>query len=116
AAVHRQGARMVLLNLEEDTPWLSEPMAQLARELDVAWVDAGPALGEPRSHGIRLRLPGDPHWNAEGHAIIANVLEAGLCADTPLPGCDAVATRAAAQAGGDAAPRQVRSSETAGTR
>jgi hypothetical protein len=88
AEVHRQGARMILLNIDEDAPWLSAPLAQLASELGIAFADAEPALGPPRGQGIRLRLPDDPHWNPQGHAIIADVLRTTLCRETPLPGCD----------------------------
>lgn len=88
AVAHRHGARMILLNIDEDAPWMSAPLAQLAAELGITFVDAEPALGPPRGQGVRLRLPDDPHWNPEGHAIIADVLRAGLCRETPLAGCD----------------------------
>jgi len=85
---HEHGARMVLLNIDEDAPWLSEPLERLARSLDVTWVDAGPALGAPRGQGVRLRLPGDPHWNPQGHAVLADVLRRGLCSHNVVAGCD----------------------------
>jgi hypothetical protein len=90
---HEHGARMVLLNIDEDAPWLSEPLARLAGDLDIAWVDAAPALGAPRGRGVRLRLPGDPHWNPQGHAMIADVLRRGLCAQRVLEHCDEVVVR-----------------------
>ncbi len=78
AGAQRQGARMILLNIDEDAPWLSAPLAQLAGDLGIGWADAEPALGPPRAHGVRLRLPDDPHWNPQGHAVIADVLRAQL--------------------------------------
>jgi len=85
--VHRQGARMVLLNIDEDAPWLTEPLSRLAAELGIDWADAGPRLGALRRQGVRLRLPRDPHWNPQGHAVIAEVLRARLCTAPALPGC-----------------------------
>ena len=84
---HRHGARMILLNIDEDAPWLSAPLAQLAAEHGIAFADAGPALGPPRGRGVRLRLPDDPHWNPQGHAIIAGVLRGALCAQGDVAGC-----------------------------
>ena len=77
--VHRDGARMVLLNIDEDAPWLTEPLFRLAAELGIDWADAGPRLGALRGQGVRLRLPRDPHWNPQGHAVIAEVLRDRLC-------------------------------------
>src|SRR5262249_59173593 len=42
ATVHGHGARMILLNIDEDAPWLSAPLAQLSGQLGVEWVDAEP--------------------------------------------------------------------------
>jgi hypothetical protein len=86
--VRRTGARFVILNIDEDAPWMAEPLAHLAHNLDATFVDAGPALGEPRSRGIRLRLPRDPHWNPQGHAVIADVLHDGLCSHSLVRGCE----------------------------
>ncbi len=86
---HRAGARMILLNVDEDAPWLSEPLARLAQEQGIAWADAERPLGDPRGQGVRLRLPDDPHWNPQGHAIIAEVLRGAVCAQLPLAGCQA---------------------------
>jgi len=85
--VHRAGARMVLLNVDEDAPWLAEPLAALASGLGIEWADAVRALGRPRGQGIRLRLPGDPHWNPQGHAILAEVLRDAVCRQARLAGC-----------------------------
>jgi hypothetical protein len=83
----RHGARMVLLNIDEDAPWMSPPLAQLATEQGIAWADAEPALGPPRGRGVRLRLRNDPHWNPQGHAIIAGVLREAVCALGGVGGC-----------------------------
>ncbi len=85
--VHRHGARMVLLNIDEDAPWLTEPLSRLATELGIDWADAGPRLGALRGQGVRLRLPRDPHWNPQGHAVIAEALRARLCTPPALPEC-----------------------------
>ncbi len=85
--VHRAGAQMILLNIDEDAPWLSDPLGRLAAELRITFADAERALGEPRSRGIRLRLPLDPHWNAQGHAVLAEVLRAAVCRQAALDGC-----------------------------
>jgi hypothetical protein len=87
ASAHRHGARMILLNIDEDAPWLSAPLARLAAEQGIGWADAEPALGPPRGRGVRLRLPGDPHWNPQGHTIIAGVLRDALCTQGGVRGC-----------------------------
>jgi hypothetical protein len=88
--VHQAGAQMILLNIDEDAPWMSEPLGRLAHELGIGWADAEAALGRPRSQGIRLRLPDDPHWNARGHAVLAQVLRDAVCRQMPVAGCSAV--------------------------
>ena len=85
---HRRGARMVLLNIDEDAPWLSAPLARLAAEHGIVFADAESALGNPRGRGVRLRLPDDPHWNPAGHVIIAGVLRGALCDGVGVAGCD----------------------------
>jgi hypothetical protein len=87
AEAHGQGARMILLNIDEDAPWLTEPLTRLAGEVGIDWADAGPRLGVLRGQGVRLRLPRDPHWNPQGHAVIADVLRARLCTPPALAGC-----------------------------
>ena len=47
---------MILLNIDEDAPWLSEPLARLAQELGIGWADAGVPWGSA-GRGVRLRLP-----------------------------------------------------------
>ena len=80
---------MILLNIDEDAPWLSEPLARLARELGIGWADAERPLGDPRGRGVRLRLPRDPHWNPQGHAILADVLRDAVCQQVTVAGCPA---------------------------
>jgi hypothetical protein len=87
AEAHDHGARMVLLNIDEDAPWLTEPLVRLTQDAGIDWADAAPRLGVLRGQGVRLRLPGDPHWNPQGHAVIADVLRERLCAPPALPGC-----------------------------
>jgi hypothetical protein len=105
ATARRHGARMILLNIDEDAPWLSAPLAQLAAEQNIGWADAEPALGPPRGRGVRLRLPGDPHWNPRGHAIIAGVLRAALCAPGGVPGCSVASAEGARHEPEDAEAR-----------
>ena len=87
--VHRAGAKMILLNIDEDAAWLSEPLARLAHELGIGWADAERPLGDPRGRGVRLRLPRDPHWNPQGHAILADVLRDAVCRQVTVAGCPA---------------------------
>lgn len=105
---HRHGARMILLNIEEDSPWLSPPLAQLAKDHDIDFADAEPALGPPRGRGVRLRLPDDPHWNPQGHAIIADVLRGALCAQGRVAGCAAGSAEGAGHEPEDAETRHGR--------
>src|SRR4029453_9158773 len=84
ATAHRQGVRMILLNLDEDAPWLEAPLGQLASGLGIEWADAGPELGALRGHGVRLRLHDDPPWHPEGHTVMARVLRAQVCARPAL--------------------------------
>jgi GDSL-like Lipase/Acylhydrolase family len=105
---HRRGTRMILLNIDEDAPWLSAPLAQVAADHGIAFADAEPALGPPRSRGVRLRLPGDPHWNPQGHAIIADVLRGALCARGGVAGCATASPEGARDEPEDAEPRDGR--------
>ncbi len=95
-SAHRHGARMILLNIDEDAPWMSAPLARLAAVNGIEFADAEPALGPPRGRGVRLRLPDDPHWNPQGHEIIAGVLRDALCAHGDVAGCVAGSAEGAA--------------------
>jgi hypothetical protein len=83
--VRRAGSRMVLLSVEDDIPQLRLPLAELARELSIDFVDAGRALGQFRGRGVRLRIPGDPHWSAAAHRMIATYLRDHLCRAGAVP-------------------------------
>ena len=65
----------------------AEPLVRLTDDVGIDWADTGPRLGALRGQGVRLRLPRDPHWNPQGHAVIADVLRERLCAPPALPGC-----------------------------
>ena len=83
--VHEHGARFVLLNLEGRVPQLQPALAEVARADGALFVNAGRTLGHLRGQGRRLRVRGDPHWGAEGHATIARDLAQALCAEGVIP-------------------------------
>lgn len=87
AETRAQGARLVLLNVEDVSPQLEPVLEAVAREDGALFVNAGAVLGDMRGAGKRLRVRGDPHWAPEGHAVIAGELAAAVCGDaTALPG------------------------------
>jgi hypothetical protein len=102
------GARVVLLNLEEDAPEIEPGLAQIAREDGDVFANAGPVLRDVRRAGTRLRVRRNPHWGAGGHAIIAQALARAACDSGIVP-------KAACPAGADAAPAPTPST-TDGTR
>jgi prevent-host-death family protein len=87
--VHRHRSRLVLLNIDEDAPWLTEPLVRLTDDVGIDWADTGPRLGALRGQGVRLRLPRDPHWNPQGHAVIADVLRERCARRRRCPGAAA---------------------------
>jgi hypothetical protein len=94
--VHRAGAQMVLMNIDEEAPQLDRPMEELADRLGIGFLNLGPVLGRIRGRGVRLRLRDNPHWSARGHEFIAEHLRDYLCdgmkascpsdRGSPLPG------------------------------
>ena len=83
--MHEHGARFVLLNIEGRAPQLQPALAEVARADGALFVNAGRTLGNLRGQGQRLRVRGDPHWGAEGHATIARDLAQALCAQEVIP-------------------------------
>jgi len=79
------GARFVLANLEDDSPQLEPVLATVAREDGAIFVNAGRTLGDLRGQGERFRVPGNPHWGPEGHAMIAADLARALCQQDIVP-------------------------------
>ena len=85
SAVHEDGAHLVLVNVEDDAPQLEAALAALAQAHDATFVNAGRVLRELRRSGKQLRIARDPHWSAEGHAIIARELTTALCGSRIVP-------------------------------
>ena len=85
AEAQANGARFVLLNIEDDSAQLEPVLAGVAREDGGVFVNAGRTLGDLRGQGKRFRVPGDPHWGPEGHAIIASDLARAICANALVP-------------------------------
>jgi hypothetical protein len=74
ASVQAGGAQLILVHIEEDGAGVDEALAKLADEIGSRFVSVGQALEARHLSGSQLRLRGDPHWNAEGHRLIADVL------------------------------------------
>jgi lysophospholipase L1-like esterase len=78
-AVRTAGAHLVVLNVDHGAPEIDAAMSALTRELQIVFVNAGAALARIESrHLDRLRLRGDPHFNAAGHRVIAETLQEHL--------------------------------------
>jgi hypothetical protein len=73
-SVRASGAHMLLVNLDHGAGAIEEEVMALAVRLDVDFLDVGAVLQGVESHTTRLRLRGDPHFNADGHAVIAAAL------------------------------------------
>ncbi|MFM7736998.1 MAG: SGNH/GDSL hydrolase family protein [Alphaproteobacteria bacterium] len=82
--VRRTGARFVLLDIDDEQPALSDDLRRLAAEIGADYVAAGPAVSAAEKGGASVRLAGDRHWNARGHAIVAAELDRWLCGAHPL--------------------------------
>ena len=73
------GARVVVMSIDEAQPELEAQLADLTEELGVGLVNLGPTLRDAAELGLSYTLPADNHWNAEGHRLVADRLEAWLC-------------------------------------
>jgi len=78
-SAEESGAHVVLLHVEEDQPGIDGALAALAGELGAGFVSVGRTIAARPAGGGRLRLSGDPHWNAAGHRLIAEAVRAELC-------------------------------------
>jgi hypothetical protein len=76
AAAH--GARLVIVNVDELEAEVEPPLEALARERGVTLVNVGPTFRWLRESGTWLRLPGDAHWGAAGHRVIASAVAEAL--------------------------------------
>src|SRR5262249_2467406 len=89
--VRASGARMLLVNLDHGAAAIEEELMALAVRLGVDFLDVGAVIQGVESHTTRLRLRGDPHFNPDGHAVIAAALRDHLVdvnalrRDTPRP-------------------------------
>jgi hypothetical protein len=77
--VRADGARFVLLNVEDDARQLEPVLDATARADGATFVNAALALGPLRAAGQRLRVPRNPHWGPRGHSVIARELATAIC-------------------------------------
>ncbi|TFH23860.1 MAG: SGNH/GDSL hydrolase family protein [Myxococcales bacterium] len=82
------GAHVVVMNIDESHRELEDELAALTDELGAGLVNLGPALREAAENGISYTLPADNHWNAEGHRLVADWLQAYLCSHALTRACD----------------------------
>lgn len=82
------GAHVVVMNIDEAHPELERELGALTDQLGVGLVSLGPALREAAEQGVSYTLPADNHWNAQGHDLVADRLEAYLCSRALVGACD----------------------------
>ncbi|MHC5212664.1 MAG: SGNH/GDSL hydrolase family protein [Planctomycetota bacterium] len=75
------GAGARLLVVSQDEPWLTGPLAGIPGVLSL---DVGPALAMAAEAGP-VTFARDPHWNARGHAVVADAIEQTIRAAGWLP-------------------------------
>jgi hypothetical protein len=86
--VHAAGARLVLVSIDPGVPPIVAELRRLAEEQRADLVDAGHAVREvERLRTVPVRLPDDPHYNAEGHRALALAMAQHLCASGAVPDC-----------------------------
>ncbi len=94
AEVRDDGARFVLVDIDDDQPEASAELRRLAGILGVDFVEIGPLVRAAERGGDTLRLPGDRHWNPAGHALVAAELRRRLCGGAGAEVCGAKAAPA----------------------
>lgn len=85
---NKNGHTIVLMNIDERHAHLEGSLSDLAQALGVGLIDLGPRLRKARSEGVEFALPGDHHWNALGHQIVADAVRDYFCTKGVTKVCD----------------------------
>lgn len=94
--VRREGARFVILDIDDEQPALSDDLRRLSADLGADYLAVGPAVSAAERAGEPVRLAGDRHWSARGHVLVAAEAGRWLCGAVP----------GACGPGGSGAPRE----------
>jgi hypothetical protein len=89
-SVRRTGARMVLVNIEEDLPSLEPSLARVAEDQGIAFVNAGPRLREVHANTMLRVSAEDGHFNAGAHRLLAELIGPALAVAPASRGAEAV--------------------------